>query len=238
MAMLEFYSLLRITMFDKLKKGLTDMVWEDSKPKTVPDSKAAKAPESVLPMSAGEAFDPSVMGTAPSVSGDAVLDLEKIQSTINSSITGSNEFAQAASFLNTVDSLKNVPGLSDEGTRYKAALATTATQGVTLASLLTAVKSYSAVLTNATTDFEQSVVVAANDEVNRMNAQAEALQEQIQTLATQLGQLNAQRSELVAAASKKAADIAKAGIDFNSITKTIDTQYQEITRKLQQYLGA
>jgi len=104
--------------------------------------------------------------------------------------------------------------------------------------LIASVKSSETIIANEASNFEQSFVTSANNEIAQLNAQSDAIATQLQTLTQQLGQLSDQKTELTKAITSKTADLGKAGIDFNSVVKTLGTRYQEIGNKLQQYLGA
>jgi hypothetical protein len=239
-----FLNLRGIDMFSKLG-GLGKLIWEEDKPKADATPAPAQAPAQQAQVIAPAFQFGGTPGAATTqtvaASGESILDVETIRESINGAIAGSAEFAPAASFLQVVTSLQNVPGLSnDEGTRFKAAQATQAATnpGVTPQTILTAVKSYEGVLANEASRFEGSFVAAANAELTDLSHQADTLQSQISDLAQQLAHLTDQRTEILASVTKKKADLAKAKIDFNSVTTTLSAKYEDLAQKVKQHLGA
>jgi hypothetical protein len=220
-------------------KGLGKLIFEEEKPKaTAPE---APVPTQVAPVVA-QPFQfgaPGVIAT-PTVAatGESVLDVATITESINGAIASSPDFAPAASFLQIVASLQTV--VTDEGMRFNAAKASQAATNpsVTTQTILDAVKSYAGVLANEAGKFEGSFVAASEAELTGLSGQADTLQSQISDLAQQLTQLNEQRAEIIASVTKKTADLAKAKIDFNSVTTTLTTRYEELAQKVKQHLGA
>jgi uncharacterized protein YukE len=226
-------------MFSKLG-GLGKLIFEEEKPKAdatpVP---AVPAPTQAAPVVAQPfQFGAPAAGTTPvAATGESVLDVPTITESINAAIAGSAEFAPAASFLQIVTSLQTI--VPDEGMRFNAAKQSQAATNpsVTPQTILDAVKSYAGVLANEASKFEGSFVAASEAELTDLSGQADALQNQITDLAAQLTQLTEQRTAIIASVTKKTADLAKAKIDFNSVTTTLTTNYEGLAQKVKQHLG-
>lgn len=160
------------------------------------------------------------------------LDVPAVEEHIDHQIQSSTAFAPVVAFLKMAESMKNVIG--DEKQRFQAAQAATSTP---TDALLTAVKSYSSVLQREAANFEQTFVAQAESEIHALSDQEKQLGEQIGDLQAQLSRLSARKEELGAQSIAKAADLAKARIDFGSVSSTLNKRYSDLTAKLQQHLG-
>jgi uncharacterized protein YukE len=225
-------------MFSKLG-GLGKLIFEEEKPKAdATPAPAAPAPTQAAPVVVQPFQFGAPAGATPvAATGESVLDVPTITESINAAIAGSAEFAPAASFLQIVTSLQII--VPDEGMRFNAAKQSQAATNpsVTPQTILDAVKSYAGVLANEASKFEGSFVAASEAELTDLSGQADALQNQITDLAAQLTQLTEQRTAIIASVTKKTADLAKAKIDFNSVTTTLTTNYEGLAQKVKQHLG-
>jgi hypothetical protein len=163
----------------------------------------------------------------------SVLDVEGLEKQIDDLVQANPNFAPYLEFMKVADAIKGV--ISEEGLRYKTAQATTKVDAQVLVGGIK--NACELVLTEREQDFEVNYCAVASADVTELGKQADALGIQIHDLTEQLGKVSDQRSALIKSASTKASDLAKAKIDFASVCKTIETRYQDVTSKVQQYLG-
>lgn len=213
-------------MFSKLK----DMVWQsDEKPvDPAPQAAPQQAPAQHAPMNAGFQFGAEVAAPV-----DPVLDVEGIRSAIVGVIESQPGFADFMKFSAASAALEKV--IPIEGTRMQAAQATS---GLTKEQLLASVNTFTAVLEGEAQNFNQSYVGAAEQNIQLVNNEVAAIDGEIQALTAKLAELSGRRQELVADGMTKSSELAKAKIDFDSITKSITARYTDAANKLQQYLTA
>lgn len=173
------------------------------------------------------------LGSAPMQVVDSVLDTKAVESQIDALIQSQADFAQFAAFMKAVDNLANV--IADEGTRFKAAAATT---GLTQSALLASIGVYKTVLADEQTNFNSSFVTQSEQNIAALNDQITQLVAQLAALTDQLRAASDQKTEVTKDVTTKTAELAKAKIDFASVQQTLDNRYAELSVKLQQYLVA
>jgi hypothetical protein len=165
---------------------------------------------------------------------ESAIDTAQVEAQIEELIKGQPDFVQFSTFQKSVESLASVTGL-DEATRYQAAAATS---GLTQAALVTSVSSFKAVLDAAQADFDTNFVGQAEANIQSLNDQSAAVVAQIGELTKQLGELSEKKTDLTKQVTAAGATLAKAKIDFASVSQTITNRYSEIALKLQQYVRA
>jgi hypothetical protein len=202
---------------------------ESGKTKEPVDAKgAAPAPDSPPNAPVPEASQ----DVAPIEHTAAGLDVPAVEEHVDHQIQSNPAFAPVVAFLKMAESMKNVIG--DEKQRFQAAQAATSTP---TDALLTAVKSYSSVLQREAANFEQTFVAQAQSEIQTLSEQEKQLGEQIGELQAQLSKLSAHKEELGAQSIARVGDLAKARIDFGSVSSTLNKRYSDLAAKLQQHLG-
>lgn len=224
-----YFARLTLSISDALHT-LKDMVIVP-KPDASAKGAANGTEASTTPMPAAPSADAA--GSASlSVDSGSSLDTQALEAHIVQMIQSNSAFAPVAAFLKMADNLKSA--VPDDAQRFKAAqLATNTTSEV----LLAAINSYAAILADESTNFEKTFVATAQANVAGLTEQERTLGEQIKSLASQLAQLTSQKEDLGKQARAGTADIAKAKIDFDTVSGTIDGHYRELAQKLQQHLG-
>ena len=216
-----------MSMFDSLKK--LGLVTDDEKPQE-------KKP--VAENTAPRVRDTGSTAVAPdagaAISTGQGLDLPAISAAIQLKIEAHPSYVSFATFLKVSESMASV--LTDEAVRYKAAQATT---GVARDTLVQSVKdAVELVLTSEEHGFEVHTVDVLTHQIETVMAHADELTAQIQEVTAKLGALSEERSNAIKLVQTSKSDLEKMKIDFETITNTISSNYDEIVRKLQQNLGA
>jgi hypothetical protein len=189
----------------------------------------AEAPAAPMPAASPAA---AVVNGSPSVDAGSTLDTQALEDHMEQAIQSNPAFAPVAAFLKMADNLK--AAVPDDAQRYKAAQLAT---GTTSEVLIAAINSYAAILAGESATFERTYVATAQANVASLSDQERTLGEQIKSLGAQLAQLTSQKEDLAKQARAGTADIAKAKIDFDTVSGTIDGRYRELAQKLQQHLG-
>jgi len=214
-----------------IKDRIKAFVFEDESGKTKePVDAAGEVPASDPPPHASVSEAPQAAAVIEQ-SGTG-LDVPAVEDHIDQQIQSNQAFAPVAAFLKMAESMKSVIG--DEKQRFQAAQAATNTP---TDALLGAVKSYASVLEHETTAFEQTFVAQAEGEIRALGDQEKQLSQQISDLQAKLSNLNARKEEIGAQSIAKAGDLAKAKIDFGSVSSTLNKRYTDLAAKLQQHLG-
>lgn len=214
-----------------IKDRIKAFVFEDESGKAKePVDATGGAPASDSPPHAAVSEAPQA-ATAIEHTGTG-LDVSAVEEHIDHQIQGNQAFAPVAAFLKMAESMKNVIG--DEKQRFQAAQAATSTPTDTL---LSAVRSYSSVLEHETSTFEQTFVAEAEKEIHALSDQEKQLSQQISDLQAKLSNLSVRKEEVGAQSIAKAGDLAKARIDFGSVSSTLTKRYADLAAKLQQHLG-
>jgi peptidoglycan hydrolase CwlO-like protein len=164
---------------------------------------------------------------------ESAIDTAVVEKQINDMIAAQPDFAQFATFQKAVESLNGV--IPDEGTKFQAAAKM---QSLTQAALVASVSSFKAVLDSAQADFDTNFVGQAEANIQGLNDQSASIVNQIAELTKQLGELSDKKSELTKQVTAATATLAKAKIDFASVSQTITGRYSEYALKLQQYVSA
>lgn len=211
-------------MLGKLK----DLVWTSDEPQAAPTPAPAPQQTQAAPINTGFQFSQDVAAPV-----DPVLDVEGIRSAIVGVIEQQPGFADFMKFSAASAALEKV--IPIEGTRMQAAQATS---GLTKEQLLASVNTFTAVLEGEAQNFNQSYVGAAEQNIQLVNGEITAIDGEIQALTAKLAELSQRRQELVADGMTKSSELAKAKIDFESITKSITARYTDAANKIQQYLTA
>jgi hypothetical protein len=225
-------------MFDKLKS----LVWTDDNVGQPPA--AAAQPTKYVPPAYDAAHEASITAMFATNAGtfdenegtqanDSVLDTKKIEATIRAIIEGHPDFAKYLKFTNAAVALEKV--IQVESTRMQAAQATTA---LTKDELVASVSSYSAILANESTNFVSSFVATAEQNLESLNQHLRMNADDINLATAHLGELAKAKEVLNHEIMTKTSELAKAKIDFESVTKSISKKYDEVSAKLQQYLSA
>jgi hypothetical protein len=224
-------------MFDKLKS----LVWTDDTPGQTPavttqPAKYVTPPRD--PVSEAALTDMfSSLGDYneddPAAKNDSVLDTKKIEATIRAIIEGHPDFAKYLKFTTAASALEKV--IQVESTRMQAAQATTA---LTKDELIASINSNAAVLANEAANFASTFVATAEQNIDSLTMNLRMNADDIGLATARLGELAKAKEVLNHEIMTKTSELAKAKIDFESVTKSISTKYNEVSAKLQQYLSA
>jgi hypothetical protein len=205
-------------MFDKMKS----MVWQD-------DSKLSK-PQTPVQKPSGLQMPQPLQQPDP-VSIDSVLDVAQVSAAIEALIVSNPAFADVITFQSKADALAAV--ITDEATRFKAA---SATSGMTKEQVILSVASAQQVLVDEAANFESSFVSANEANIQMLNNNSLALTQEIDNLTTHLSELSEQKNAVQKESVSKVAELAKAKIDFVSVTQSLNNKYTQLAGKFQQYL--
>lgn len=206
---------------------LRDMVF-------VPDANETPAPQAAQPAAqAPPVAQSTAINHVDLATTESVLDVAGLMNIIQGVINDEPQYAKFAKFQAASAALEKV--ILVEGTRMQAAQATT---GLTREELLNSLNAHANILASEAQNFTDTYVAASEAQVQGLNADADDLAAEIQVLTTRLAELSTKREERIAEATAKSTEIAKAKIDFESVTRTIANRHGDISTKLQQYLGA
>lgn len=163
----------------------------------------------------------------------SVLDVVSLEQTIDGNIQAAPEFAPFLKFQETATSLE--VALKDEATRFASAAAVTK---IDKATLIAAVDSHKQVLVNEAANFEAQFVSNSAAAIQSTQLAAESVAQEITELTAKLGELSGKKIELEKSAVDQTGVLAKAKIDFATVTANLEKRYGTIAGKLQQYVGA
>lgn len=157
---------------------------------------------------------------------------EQLEAHLVQAIAENPDFAPAATFLATLDSIHDV--IAEEGLRFRTAQATTK---LSTPVLITSLQSHAAALEYEARQFEQSVVDPGVTKINTLTAQAGAISNQIDALQKQIAELTAQKDAVNAEIITQDSDLEKSKIDFKATQTKVSQRYNDLAKKVSQYLG-
>jgi arsenate reductase-like glutaredoxin family protein len=220
-------------MFSKIKGlGQTLGILEEDKDEQQQASSTRKPVSSVAAVAAtaGDSAPPLV---SPDNSPEMALDVLSVTKALDDMIRAAPEFAPFAAFETTLDSMKTV--IPEEGMRFKAAQA--ASGSVSSKDLVDALAVHKSVLQRENDKFQQTVVHAAEEEVQAIGVEVEKLQQQADELTRQLGELSKRKDALLEESRLKTISAKKAAIDFAGIIESLEARYTNIAGLVQKHLG-
>jgi len=220
-------------MWDLIKSKI--FVEEPTKPQGATPAATGPAPElgRAAPAVQGDQGNTSVSAPPEIAGAQSGLDVSLLEKRLDGLIRADAGFAPCAAFLDMRENMRSA--FVNEADQFRAALVGTKTA---VEVLLESANASSTVLAQEADNFERTFVAEGEAAIHSLTTQSEEVNEQITALTQQVAALNEKRSGLVADASAKTANLAKAKIDFASVSTMLASRYQELAQKMKQHLGA